>query len=146
MMRKYIFILDHWSGQVLDMDQPVDAFVSAGILYVFMLIATSPVLFIYYVFDPTIWRSVAIWFMFNTLASKEYLIWRKFSYSKQVNISISILMFMKFMSFIIFIMIVISGLNMIVYNNMSIYVLIFIVTFSTMYITTGKAVKFYHSS
>jgi hypothetical protein len=145
-MRSYLFILDHWSGQVLDMKQPVDAFASAGLLYIFMLLASSPIVFIYYLFDPLVWRSVSIWFIFNTLVSKEYLIWREFSYSNDERIGTSIFLFMKLMSLMIFIMIFVAGLVMFSSNKLNIYILIAIVTFSTMYITTGKAVKLYRSA
>lgn len=144
-MRSYIFILDHWAGQVLDMDQPVDAFVSAGILYLFMLFATSPLMIIYYFIDPTLWRSVGIWFLLNTLSTKEYLIWRDYKYLKKAKVGFGSLLFMKFMALFILIFIFVSSLGMIVNNRPNVYVLIGIIVFSTMYITTGKAVKLYRS-
>lgn len=144
-MRSYVFILDHWSGQVLDMDQPVDAFVSAGILYVFMLFATSPVLIICYIVEPSIWRSIGLWFLFNTLFSKEYIIWRSFNYSKKAKVGIGNLLFIKLISSTVLVMIFISSLVLIVSNKPNIYVLFGVVVFSSMYITTGKAVKLYRS-
>lgn len=100
---------------------------------------------IYYFIDPTLWRSVGIWFLLNTLSTKEYLIWRDYKYLKKAKVGFGSLLFMKFMALFILIFIFVSSLGMIVNNRPNVYVLIGIIVFSTMYITTGKAVKLYRS-